>query len=195
MTPHLTRASGFTLIELLVVISIIGVLAAMLIPVVSLMRTKVKIADARQMVRELTVAVEAYRAEDPQKRYPAEADLGSDPDLWVLRTGLTAGTPSVLEALMERKLLHLRAGALAEGVLIDPWRNPYRYTLRRPAAAGAWAGPATIASDWNWDAARSRAKAWNDRNPSVEAPFPYIFSCGPEGLGAPVGKWIYASDR
>ncbi len=188
--------SGFTMIEMLVVVGIIAVLAAMLIPTVSLVRTKAKVADARQMVRELSVAVEAYRSEDPRKLYPPEADpAGSDPALWVLRDGVVAGVPQVLELLMERKLLQLRSSSLSAGVLLDPWRNAYRYTLRRPAAAGSWAGPGTIAEDWNWDAARSRTRVWNERTPSAEAPFPYIWSYGPSGADAPIGKWIYASDR
>jgi prepilin-type N-terminal cleavage/methylation domain-containing protein len=184
--------TAFTLIEILIVISIIAVLAGMLLPAIGLMRNKARVADARQMVRELTLAMETYRAEDARKRYPPEADpSGTDPALWVLRTGVTAGSGNVLELLMDRKLLQLRSGALKEGVLVDPWGCAYRYTLRRPSQAGDWAGPTTTATDWNWDAARSRVREWNDRNPATQAPFPYVWSYGPDGEQAPITGWIY----
>jgi prepilin-type N-terminal cleavage/methylation domain-containing protein len=54
------RRVGFTLIELLVVISIIAVLAGMLIPAVTLVQGRVRLADCGNNQRQIAVAMVAY---------------------------------------------------------------------------------------------------------------------------------------
>jgi prepilin-type N-terminal cleavage/methylation domain-containing protein len=64
---------GFTLIELLVVIAIIGVLAGMLLPVVSKAKQKAQIVKARAEIADLGGAIKAY--ETTYGRWPASKDV------------------------------------------------------------------------------------------------------------------------
>ncbi|HTB85815.1 MAG TPA: type II secretion system protein [Candidatus Sulfotelmatobacter sp.] len=96
---HPRRRSGFTLVELLTVIAIIGILAGMLVPVLSVVKTKALVARARTEESSLVTAITSYDAD--YGRYPlttaelAAASVGGQNDF---TTGLIS-TPQPSQTL------------------------------------------------------------------------------------------------
>jgi len=65
------RNSGFTLVELLVVIAIIGILSSL--AAINFQQARLKARDVRRKnaVKQLQVALEAYRQDQPDSSFPA----------------------------------------------------------------------------------------------------------------------------
>ena len=96
--PSRRRASAgraFTLIELLTVIAIIGILAAILIPVVGKVRDSARVAGTRSNARQIALAINAFAAENrgnfPQ--WDAGADAPAGTRWWPHRVAAYTGLP------------------------------------------------------------------------------------------------------
>ncbi len=110
--PTRSRARGFTLIEIMVVITILGVLAALIVPRVVGRTDDARIAAARQDIASIMQALKLYRLDNG--RYPT-TDQG-------LQALITRPTTEPMPA-------NWKQGGYLErsGVPADPWGEPYKY--------------------------------------------------------------------
>lgn len=79
-TPYRIACRAFTLVELLTVIAIVGILAAIIIPVSGTVRTKAKIATSASNLRQLGTTVRLFSAEHRQQLPIYFLDHGTYPD-------------------------------------------------------------------------------------------------------------------
>lgn len=183
--PARIGTGAFSLVEILVAITIIVVLIGILLPAIGMARGKVKQSHARQTVGELRLAFDLYRAEDPQKRYPTvRPDLGIHRDL--------------VEDLDQRRMWSQgRRQIGGDGLLLDPWNQPFRYSQTRPAPTR---GVEALRA-WNWDMDAGHEAHWGQLvDPATGTlssgplPYPYLWSLGRRGTTDNADTWIFAED-
>ena len=104
------RAAGFTLIEIMVVITILGILAALIVPRVVGRTDDARISAAKQDIASVMQALKLYRLDNG--RYPS--------------------TEQGLRALVERPSTepvpsNWKQGGYLDRLPKDPWGNEYQY--------------------------------------------------------------------
>jgi len=103
-------ARGFTLIEIMVVITILGVLAALIVPRVVGRTDDARIAAAKQDIASIMQALKLYRLDNG--RYPT-TDQG-------LQALITRPTTEPMPS-------NWKQGGYLERLSADPWGEPYKF--------------------------------------------------------------------
>lgn len=87
---HTGAMRGFTLVELLVTVVIVGILAAIALPLSELSRQRARESELRQDLRKIRTAIDAYKhAVDEGKIKTSVDQSGYPPSLSVLVEGVT----------------------------------------------------------------------------------------------------------
>ena len=96
---------GFTLIELVVTVSIVGVLAAALLPLSQLSVKRMKEAELRAALRDIRTALDAYKKAGDDGRVEKEPEASGYPSSLGV---LTRGVPDARDPKKQRVIRFLR---------------------------------------------------------------------------------------
>ena len=117
-------ATGFTLIEMLVVIGIIAILASLLLPVLSIQKTRAKIAVAKQEMAGLVAASNQY--DTTYSRPPTSVAAGLQPGVADATFGVTADLNFPAATIYDNSDLMIILGNVNAGVNLNSAKNPQR---------------------------------------------------------------------
>jgi len=145
-----SRSHGFTLIELLAVIAVIGILSAILVPVVSSMRKKGQEVTCASNMRQLGVYALAYAAEENQ--FPTRS-TAQGRETWLFRfveAGLLPEYATPLELFEREEIVRcpVDEAELQDGDLIRP-SYAMNALIARPTNGGPNTGVNTFSRPIN----------------------------------------------
>ena len=186
-TPRLASPSApsraFTLIELLTVIAIIGILAAILIPVVGKVRENARKGQCGSNLRQIALAMVMY-ANENKGRFPAAADqrasssggtgifskalieagyLPKRLSIWTCQTHLANDPVAAARADGDNANTYPRSYAIC-GTMVMPRVDPYTSSYQVPAPLNVFRNPSgtVMLTEWHTDAAGVYAAAAGD---------------------------------
>ena len=140
---HTKLSRGFTLIEIMIVITIIGILAAFIVPKIMGRPDEARIIAAKQDIASIAQALKLYRLDN--MRYPT--------------------TEQGLQALVKKPVIapvppNWKGNGYLERLPNDPWQHPYQYLqpgfhgdfdVLSMGADGAPGGEGNDADIGSWD--------------------------------------------
>jgi prepilin-type N-terminal cleavage/methylation domain-containing protein len=130
MKPYRCNASGFTLLEMTVVMVIVGLMLAGLMMSLSQMNENTRRSDAKAQLSEVEEAFYGFAQVNGRLPCPAIPSSAG------VESPASGGICSRQHGFVPSRTLTLRGSVNADGLLLDPWGNPLRYSVTN--TAGTW---------------------------------------------------------
>lgn len=139
-----TRARGFSLMELAIVLMIVGTLLSGVLVAVSQSMANARLTDARAQLREIEEALYGYAQATGRLPCPATDDS--------MTPGFEESSPcDDFHGFVPSGTLGIRGPVDSNGLLLDPWGNPIRYSVivQVPVSTAAFVNQAWIQNIFN----------------------------------------------
>ena len=124
--------SGFSLVEMAIVLVILGVALGGLLGAVGQSVENSRRIEARNKLQEIEEALYGFAQVQGRLPCPADDDTAGVEDVANTASGLC----NIIHGMLPNATLGLSGGVDGNGLLLDPWGNPYRYSV-----AGTTPGP------------------------------------------------------
>jgi prepilin-type N-terminal cleavage/methylation domain-containing protein len=124
------RCSGFTLVEMAIVMVIVGLMLGGLMMSLAQTRENTRRSDAQGQLKEISDAL--YGFAQARGRLPCPATPGSGG----VEAPVGGGNCSRQHGFVPAASLGLSGPVNGDGLLLDPWNSPYRYSVTN---ANSWA--------------------------------------------------------
>lgn len=130
MTQFKKMYDGFTLIEVAIVLLIVGILLAAVITPMGAQRESNKIKQAQRELKAIEEALYGFAIASDRLPCPTQPGLGGVSD------GGGAANCNSYHGFVASTSLGLQGTVNCDGLLLDPWGNPYRYSITNSDADG-----------------------------------------------------------
>lgn len=159
MLKHLSMAAkaarGFSLVELAVVLMIVGTLMGGVLVAVGQSMENSRRSAALAQLRQLEEALYGYAQATGRLPCPATAASGGRED------PAGGGDCTAWHGFVPVTTLGFSGSVNADGLLLDPWRNPYRYSVANKSMAGNRAFTSTTGMQSLYDNAAAELQTWD----------------------------------
>ena len=120
---HIKYSRGFTLIEMAIVMLIIGALIGSAILPLKAQRDTANINKARQEITTIVEAIYGFSIANNRLPCPTQPNTGG------ISQPPAGGDCAVSHGFVPSNTLGLKGKINCDGLLVDPWGNPYRYSV------------------------------------------------------------------
>lgn len=127
-----SSASGFSLVEMAIVLVILGVALGGLLGAVGQSTENSRRIEARNTLQEIEEALYGFAQVQGRLPCPADDDTAGIEDV----SNPTSGLCNLVHGMLPSATLGLSGGVDGNGLLMDPWGNPYRYSVAGATPGG-----------------------------------------------------------